>query len=229
MFGTLFQSSDVVSTALAAATVASFACAALVCLGLTWTSDRWRIPVALSAVALLAAGLQYLDASSVWLATQKMTAAYRFVGWFVITPLQVAAAYFFARTAGTVPAGVFWRTLAAAFLMVLCRYLGDARIFDPTLGILLSIVFWFYVLGEMYFGRMAEAVRKSSRPIRLGYFWIRLIMTIGWAVIPILYFVDVVIGAGHTPAIVALYTIADLVNLITPSLIVLAVASKEQY
>src|SRR5258708_16629888 len=109
MLGTLFQSSDVVSTALAAATVASCACAALVCLGLTWTSVRWRIPVALSAVALLAAGLQYLDASNVWLATQKMTAAYRFVGWFVISPLQVAAAYFFARTAGAVPAGAVWR------------------------------------------------------------------------------------------------------------------------
>jgi sensory rhodopsin len=229
MFGTLFQSSDVVGTSLAVATVASFASAALVCLGLTWTSDRWRIPVALSAVALLAAGLQYLDASHVWAATQKMTAAYRFVGWFVISPLQVAGIYFFARTAGAVPAGIFWRTLAAAFLMVLCRYLGDARIFDPTLGILLSIAFWLYVLGETYFGRMAEAVRKSSRPIRLGYFWIRLIMTIGWAVVPILYFVDVVIGTGHTPAIVVLYTVADLVNLVTPSLIVLAVAGKEQY
>src|SRR5258708_32252994 len=222
MLGTLFQSSDVVSTALAVATVASFAGAALVCLGLTWTSDRWRIPVALSAVALLASGLQYLDASHVWLATQKMTAAYRFVGWFVITPLQVAAAYFFARTGGEVPAGVFWRTLAAAVLPVLCRYLGDARIFDPTLGILLPILFWLFVLGEMYFGRMAEAVRKSSRPIRLGYFWIRLILTICRPVVPILCFLDAAIGAVHTPSNAVAHTNTCTANIMTPSFIVLA-------
>jgi sensory rhodopsin len=54
-------------------------------------------------------------------------------------------------------------------------------------------------------------------------------MTIGWAVIPILHFVDVVIGAGHGPVIVTLYTIADLVNLIALALIYLAVAGKERY
>ena len=117
----------------------------------------------------------------------------------------------------------------AAVLMVLCRYLGDAHIFNPTLGVLLSIAFWLYILGEMYFGRMAEVMRKASRPMQIGYFWIRLIMTIGWAVIPILHFVDVVIGVGHGPVIVTLYTIADLVNLIALALIYLAVAGKERY
>ena len=111
----------------------------------------------------------------------------------------------------------------------LCRYLGDAHIFNPTLGILLSIAFWLYILGEMYFGRMAEVVRKASRPMQIGYFWIRLIMTVGWAVIPILHFVDVVIGVGYTPVIATLYTIADLVNLIALALTYLAVAGKERY
>jgi sensory rhodopsin len=72
-------------------------------------------------------------------------------------------------------------------------------------------------------------MRKASRPMQIGYFWIRLIMTIGWAVIPILHFVDVVIGVGHGPVIVTLYTIADLVNLIALALIYLAVAGKERY
>jgi bacteriorhodopsin len=113
--------------------------------------------------------------------------------------------------------------------MVVSRYLGDAQIFNPTLGVLLSIAFWLYILGEMYFGAMADVVRKSSRPIRLGYFWTRLIMTIGWAIYPILHFVDVVIGAGHAPSIIVLYTVADLVNLIAISLIVLAVAGEERF
>lgn len=229
MFGTLFQSSDLVSTSFGVATVATLASAVLVLIGLSFVSDRWRVPVALSGVALLASGLHYMDSTKIWLATQQMSAAPRYVGWFVVQPMQVAAVYFFARIAGPVPAGVFWRTVAAALLMVLCRFLGDARIFNPTLGVLLSMAFWLYILGEMYFGAMADVVRKASRPIRLGYFWIRLIMTIGWAIYPILHFVDVVIGAGHGRPIIVLYTLADLVNLVVVSMIVLAVGGKERF
>jgi bacteriorhodopsin len=76
---------------------------------------------------------------------------------------------------------------------------------------------------------MADAVRKSSRPVRIGYFWVRLIMTIGWAIYPILHFVDVVIGTGHVSSIIILYTVADLFNLIALSLIVLAVAGEERF
>jgi hypothetical protein len=113
--------------------------------------------------------------------------------------------------------------------MVLCRYLGDAHIFNPTLGVLLSIAFWLYILGELYFGRMTEVMRKASQPMQMGYFWIRLIMTVGWAVIPILHFVYVVIGVGYGPVVATLYTIADLVNLIALALTYLAVAGKERY
>ena len=229
MFGTSFQSGDLVSTSYEVATTAMLAAGILSLLGLSWVSERWRVPLALSGVALLAAGFHYLGASQTWLATQKMAAGPRFAAWFVVQPLQVASIYFLARLAGEVPAGVFWRTTAAALLMVFCRFLGDARIFDPTLGVLLSIAFWLYILGELYFGAMNEAVRKASRPMRLGYFWIRLILTIGWAAVPVLHFVDAVIGAGHAPVIVLLYTLADFVNLLTVSLIVLAVASQERF
>jgi len=229
MFASSFQTSDVTGSALAAATMGCFAAATLMALGLTWVSERWRIPVALAAVALAISALFYMSADELWLAGGKLSAGPRFAAWFAVQPLLVAAAYFFANIAGPVPAGVFWRSTLAAVLMVLCRYLGDAHIFNPTLGVLLSIAFWLYILGEMYFGRMAEVMRKASRPMQIGYFWIRLIMTIGWAVIPILHFVDVVIGVGHGPVIVTLYTIADLVNLIALALIYLAVAGKERY
>ncbi|HWA41618.1 MAG TPA: bacteriorhodopsin [Hypericibacter adhaerens] len=229
MFGSAFPSSDIVSTSYGVAMLATLTTGLLALVGLSWVSDRWRATVALSGVALLASGFHYFEASQTWIATQQMTAAPRYIGWFVVQPLQVAAVYFFARIAGQIPVGIFWRTTAAAILMVLSRYLGDARIFDPTLGVLLSMAFWLYILGEMYFGWMSDALRKSSRPIRLGYFWIRLIMTIGWAIYPILHFVDVVIGAGHSRGVIVLYTLADFVNLVTVSMIVLAVAGKERF
>jgi sensory rhodopsin len=229
MFASPFATSDVTGSAFTAATFGCFATAALMALGLTWVSERWRVPVALAAVAVGVSALSYMSAGDLWLSQGKLSIGPRFAAWFAVHPLLVAAAYFFANIAGPVPAGVFWRSTVAAFLMVLCRYLGDAHIFNPTLGVLLSIAFWLYILGEMYFGKMAEVLRKSPRPTQIGYFWIRLIMTIGWAVVPILFFVDVVIGAGYGPVVATLYTIADFLNLITLALIYLAVAGKERY
>ena len=229
MFGRLFQSSDIVGTSFGVLTIATFATAALALLGLSWVGERWRVPVALSGAALMASWFHYLGASDVWLGTEQMTGAPRYVGWFIVQPLQVASVFFFAAIAGPVPVGVFWRTTAAAILMVLSRYLGDAGVFNPTLAVLLSLAFWLYILGELYFGAMSHAVARSSRPMRLGYFWIRLILTLGWAIYPILHFVDTVIGAGHSRGVIVLYNLADLVNLVAVSMIVLAVAGRERF
>ena len=229
MFTAIFPSSDVVAASFDAAALATLATAVLELLGLSWVSERWRIPLALTAVAVLASCLSYMQAGQVWLATHGLSSAYRYVGWLSVQPLQVASVYFLARIAGPVPAGVFWRIVAAAVLMVLSRYLGDARFFNPTLGVLLSIAFWLYVLGEMYFGAMAQVLRKASRPMRIGYFWLRLILTIGWALYPILFFVDLVAGAGYVGSVAVLYTLADFPNLIVASLIVLGIASQERY
>ena len=229
MFATLYTTQDVVSSALASALLATFAAAMLCFLGLSWVNERWRVPLAMVGVAALASSVHYLGSTGLWLETQRASSGIRFSAWFTVHPLQVAAVYFVARALGDVPVGIFWRISAAALLMVFSRYLGDAGFFNPTLGVLLSIGFWLYILGELYFGAMTDAIRKGGRAVRLGYFWIRLIMTIGWAIYPILHFVDVVIGTGQASGVVALYTLADLINLIAPSLVVLAVASQERY
>ena len=226
---TLYHSSDIVSTSLSTAVVATLATAVLCALGLSWTSDRWRVTVSLAAIALLASGLMYLQSLGIWHEHGELSAGPRYVGWYTVHPALVVAVFFYARLSGPVGIGVFWRIGAAAILMVFSRYLGDAGIFEPTFGALLSIAFWLYILGELYFGHMADAVRRASRPIRLGYFWIRLIMTIGWAIYPLLHFIDVVVGTGHAPAIIVLYTLFDLANLITIALIFLAVAGQEKY
>ncbi len=98
MPGMNFLTSDLVSTSYGVAIVAMLAGAALALLGLTWTSERWRIPVALVGVAMLASALTYLGAAETWAESQKATAGSRYVSWFVVQPLQVAAAYFFPIT-----------------------------------------------------------------------------------------------------------------------------------
>lgn len=229
MFTTLYTSQDVVSTTLVGLALMSLAAAMFSYLGLSWSNERWRVPTAMVGTACLVTAAYYAGAAGFWLGGGAASAGARFSAWYTVHPLQVAAVFFYARTQGAVPVGVFWRITGAALLMTFGRWLGDASFFNPTLGALISIGFWLYILGEMYFGAMTEAVRKSARPVRLGYFWVRLIFTIGWAVYPILHFVDVVIGVGQAPAIIVLYSAFDMLNLIVPSLIVVAVAGQDRY
>jgi sensory rhodopsin len=229
MFTALYSSKDVVATSLSGLAIMSLAVAVICFLSLSWSNERWRVPATLTGAACLVTAALYTGAAGYWLTAGETSAGVRFSGWYTVHPLQVAAIFFFARTQGSVPSGVFWRITAAASLMTFGRWLGDASFFNPTLGALISIGFWLYILGEMYFGAMADAVRKSSRPVVLGYFWIRLLFTVGWAIYPILHFVDVVIGIGQSGGIIVLYSVFDIVNLIIPSLIIVAVAGQDRY
>jgi hypothetical protein len=229
MFTTLFTSADVVASSLTGLALMSFAAAIICFLGLSWSNERWRIPEALVGTACLVTSLYYAGAAGYWYSSDAASAGVRFSAWYSVHPLQVVAVYFYARTQGPVPVGVFWRLGGAALLMVFGRWLGDAGFFDESLGAILSIGFWLYILGEFYFGAIPERIRESSRPVKIGFFWIRLLITLGWAVYPILHFVDTVIGVGQAPAIIVLYSTFDIVNLVIPSLIVVAVAGQDRY
>ncbi|MDB2324417.1 bacteriorhodopsin-like [Alphaproteobacteria bacterium] len=229
MFTTLFTSADVVASSLTGLALMSFAAAIICFLGLSWSNERWRIPEALVGTACLVTSLYYAGAAGYWYSSDAASAGVRFSAWYSVHPLQVVAVYFYARTQGPVPVGVFWRLGGAALLMVFGRWLGDAGFFDESLGAILSIGFWLYILGEFYFGAIPDRIRESSRPVKIGFFWIRLLITLGWAIYPILHFVDTVIGVGQAPAIIVLYSTFDIVNLVIPSLIVVAVAGQDRY
>ena len=207
----------------------SFAAAIICFLGLSWSNERWRVPEALVGTACLVTAVYYAGASGYWYSGGAASAGVRFSAWYSVHPLQVVAVYFYARTQGPLPVGVFWRLAGAALLMVFGRWLGDAGFFDESLGAILSIGFWLYILGEFSFGAIPDKLRESARPVKLGFFWIRLMITLGWAVYPILHFVDTVIGVGQAPAIIVLYSTFDIVNLVIPSLIVVAVAGQDRY
>ena len=229
MFTTLFTSADVVASSLTGLALMSFAAAIICFLGLSWSNERWRVPEALVGTACLVTAVYYAGASGYWYSGGAASAGVRFSAWYSVHPLQVVAVYFYARTQGPLPVGGFWRLASAALLMVFGRWLGDAGFFDESLGAILSIGFWLYILGEFYFGAIPDRIRESARPVRLGFFWIRLMITLGWAVYPILHFVDTVIGVGQAPAIIVLYSTFDIVNLVIPSLIVVAVAGQDRY
>jgi sensory rhodopsin len=224
----LMEATDIAGGSYALILIAMAAATVLLVMGTGWVSRRWKLPVALSGIVTLATTLHYFPAYQVWLATGQMTVIYRYVGWFVTVPLQVVAMYFFIRAVRPLSVALFWRLLVAAIILVLARYMGEAGFMYPTLGFLIGIAMWLYILGELFFGRMSEYHGKqASEVVKRGYFWLRLILTIGWAIYPLCYFIASFAGGVEMGKLSIVYNLADFINQIAFGLAILTVAMRE--
>jgi sensory rhodopsin len=219
---------DVASATFLLMTAAMAATTVLLLTSGRWVSPRWRLPVALSSLVPLVGVLHYGLSSLVWLQAHDMPVVFRYADWMIAAPVQVLTLYFFIQTVSSTPTGLFWRLLIASVAMVLARYMGETDLLYPTLGFLIGLLLWLYLLGELYFGRMAEiAAQSASDPVRIGFFWLRLIVTIGWALYP-LSFLIVRLGNGADVAKMSvIYNLADLINQIAFVLAVLAAAIND--
>ena len=221
----VYETADLTAASYSTAVFGLAATAVLLLLGTGWVSRSWKVPVALCAIAALIGVGAVFEARAAWLAAGKVPIVYHYVGWAVSMPLQVLALYFYAGRHGRLGLGLFWRLVVVSILMVFVRYLGEAAYMHATLAFLIGLVFWLYILGELYFGRMDESVRGSlSEPVRRGYFWLRLIVTVGWAIYPLGNFITSFGGYADNGALSVAYNIADFLNRMAFGVAVLAAA-----
>lgn len=209
----VFQTADLTAASYSTALFGLGATAILLFIGTTWTDRSWKLPVLLCALAALVGVGAVYDARAALAAGGNVPVVYHYVGWVVSMPLQVMALYFMVKTAGKLGAGLFWRLLVVSILMVFVRYLGEAAYMNATLAFLIGLVFWLYILGELYFGRMDDVVRTSPGDyLRRGYFWLRLIVTIGWAIYPLGNFLTAFAGMTDDGSLSVAYNVADILN-----------------
>jgi bacteriorhodopsin len=219
---------DVASATFLLMTAAMAAAAVLLLTAGHWVSPRWRLPVALSSLVPLVGVLHYGLSSLVWLQAHDMPVVFRYADWMIAAPVQVLTLYFLIQTVSSTPTGLFWRLLIASVAMVLARYMGETGLLYPTLGFLIGLILWLYVLGELHFGRMAEiSAESASDPVRLGFFWLRLIVTIGWALYPLSYLIVRLGNGADVAKMSVIYNLADLINQIAFVLAVLATAIND--
>lgn len=220
----VYQTTDLTAASYSVALFGLAATTVLLLIGTAWVGRNWRLPVTLCAIAALIGVGAAWEAREAWLAGGGVPVVYHYVGWSVSMPLQVLALYFLARTAGKLGPGLFWRLVVVSVLMVFVRYLGEAQYMHPTLAFLIGLVFWLYILGELYFGRMDDAVRASTGDgLRRGYFWLRLIVTVGWAIYPLGNFLTAFAGMVDDGSLSVAYNLADILNRMAFGVAVLSV------
>ncbi|MBL4646645.1 MAG: bacteriorhodopsin, partial [Rhizobiales bacterium] len=147
------------------------------------------------------------------------------VGWAISIPLQVMALFFFANCIEKQSLGLFWRLVIVSILMIFVRYLGEAQFMHATLAFLIGLIFWLYILGELFFGSMDQSIRKSlNEPVQRAYFWLRLIVTVGWAIYPLGNFITSFGGYTDAGGLSVAYNLADFINRMAFSLTILSAA-----
>ena len=112
--------------------------------------------------------------------------------------------------------------------MLIAGYLGEAGMINATIGFVVGIAGWIYILYEIFAGE-AGKVSAADAPasVQSAFNTMRWIVTIGWAIYPLGYFLGYLAGGTDAATMNMIYNIADVLNKIGFCLAVWACASAE--
>ena len=130
-----------------------------------------------------------------------------------------------------VPGGVFWRLMIGTLVMLIGGYLGEAGVIGAWPGFIVGMLGWVYILKEIFAGEASKiSAENAPASVQSAFKLMRNIVTIGWAIYPIGYFLGYLTGAepGSSDNMLNIvYNIADVVNKIAFGVIIWTVAVAE--
>ncbi|MDP6217659.1 MAG: bacteriorhodopsin, partial [Alphaproteobacteria bacterium] len=127
-----------------------------------------------------------------------------------------------------VSGGIFWRLTIGTLVMLIGGYLGEAGYMNVTLGFVIGMVGWAYILYEIFAGEAGKvAAEKASPAVASAYSTMRWIVTIGWAIYPLGYFFGYMAGGADMETLNIIYNLADVLNKIAFGVIIWNVAVSQ--
>ena len=189
---------------------------------------KWRTSMVVGALVTLVAAVHYFYMRDVWASTGASPTVFRYVDWIVTVPLQMVEFYLILAACTVVAGGVFWRLLVGTLVMVIGGYLGETAMINPWAGFIIGMAGWLYILYEIFAGE-ASKISAESAPasVQTAFNTMRWIVTIGWAIYPIGYFMCYMMGSADANSSNLIYNVADVVNKIGFCLAIWAAASTE--
>ncbi|WP_397405224.1 bacteriorhodopsin-like [Phenylobacterium sp.] len=194
-------------------------------------AGKWKTSLTVSGLVTLVAAVHYFYMRDVWVATGETPTVYRYIDWLITVPLLMIEFYLILAAITKVPAGVFWRLLIGTFVMLAGGYVGEAGYFAVWPAFIVGMIGWAYILYEVFLGQ-ASKINAAEAPesVQSAFKLMRLIVTIGWAIYPIGYFVGYLMGqdpSASSAALNLIYNLADVVNKIAFGVIIWTVATSE--
>ena len=140
-------------------------------------------------------------------------------------PLQIVEFYLILAAITVVSTGLFVRLMGASILMLVFGFFGELGIAPMIMGVI-ALLFWVYIIYEVFAGEASKINAASgSAASQTAFGALRLIVTIGWAIYPIGYFLGVG-ESGSADALNIIYNLADFVNKIAFGVVIWAAATS---
>ena len=143
----------------------------------------WKTSVTVAGLVTGVAFVHYMYMRDVWVMTGDSPTVYRYIDWLITVPLQMVEFYLILAAVGKANSGMFWRLLIGSLVMLVGGYLGEAGYINATLGFIIGMAGWVYILYEIFSGEAGTAAAKSgNKAMSTAFSAMRIIVTIGWAI-----------------------------------------------
>jgi bacteriorhodopsin len=194
-------------------------------------AGKWKTSLTVSGLVTLVAAVHYFYMRDIWVDTGATPTVYRYIDWLITVPLLMVEFYLILAAITKVPGGVFWRLIIGTFVMLIGGYVGEAGYAPVMPAFIVGMLGWFYILYEVFMGQASKInAAESPESVQSAFKLMRLIVTIGWAIYPIGYFVGYLMGqdpSNSSAALNLIYNLADVVNKIAFGVIIWTVATSE--
>ena len=174
---------------------------------------KWKTSLTIAGLVTGIAFWHYMYMRGVWVDTKTSPTVFRYVDWLITVPLQIIEFYIILAAVTTVRASLFWKLLISSLVMLLGGYAGEISEAYRVSGFVVGMAGWLYIIWEIFKGEASKINEKSGNPASQQAFrTIRAIVTFGWSIYPIGYFLGYLGGGTDEGTVNIIYNLADLVN-----------------
>jgi bacteriorhodopsin len=188
-------------------------------------AGKWKTSLTVSGLVTLIAAVHYFYMRDVWIATGESPTAFRYIDWLLTVPLLMVEFYLILSAVTKVPAGVFWRLLLGSIVMLGFGYAGETGMMSAQIAFWPSMAAWGFIIWEIFKG---EASRinggLANLHVQKAYKTMTLLVTVGWAIYPLGYFVGYFTNGADAGTMNIIYNVADFWNKIAFGVVIWAAA-----
>jgi bacteriorhodopsin len=191
---------------------------------------KWKTSLTVAAMVTGIAAIHYFYMRGIWIETGSSPTVFRYVDWLLTVPLQIVEFYLILAAIAVVSISVFWRLLIASVVMLVAGYIGEVSAMGDGgslwSGFWIGMVAWLYIIWEVFKGEASQiSASKGTVASKKAFNALRLIVTVGWAIYPIGYYLGYT-GSADANTLNIIYNLADFVNKIAFGVVIWAAATS---
>ena len=190
---------------------------------------KWKTSLTVAGLVTGVAFWHYLYMRDIWVSTGTSPTVFRYVDWLITVPLQIVEFYLILAAVTKVSANLFWKLLIASLVMLIGGYAGEAGYADVGPAFLVGMAGWLYIIYELFKGEASQLNENSGNAAcQQAFKTIRAIVTFGWAIYPIGYYLAYMGGGTNdSETLNIVYNLADLVNQVAFGLAIWVAATSD--